>query len=92
MEYQRVSKGLQIGFKFDHKFPGRRRINWISWEKVCLDKGKCGLGVKHYEHFNLSLLSKWKWRILNERKTIWYGLLVFKYRDIKLNLVNIFLC
>lgn len=42
-----------------------------------------GLGVKHNGRFNLSLLSKWKWRILNDNNYVWYEFLRFKYKDIK---------
>ncbi|CAJ2637084.1 unnamed protein product [Trifolium pratense] len=50
-----------------------------SWEKVCLPKDKGDLGIKNLALFNLALLCKWKWRCLNERNTIWYEFLNFRY-------------
>lgn len=42
------------------------KIVWISWERVCSLKEKCGLGIKNLYLFNISLLSKWRWRFLQE--------------------------
>lgn len=55
------------------------KVNWVSWEKVCLPKHKGGLGVKNLELFNISLLSKWRWRCLVDKTAVWYKLLHFKY-------------
>ncbi|PNX99941.1 cysteine-rich receptor-like protein kinase, partial [Trifolium pratense] len=56
-----------------------RKLCWIKWEQVCLPKEKGGLGVKNLEFFNLALLSKWKWRFLNDNDAIWAALLRFRY-------------
>ncbi|XP_058732909.1 uncharacterized protein LOC131604490 [Vicia villosa] len=34
----------------------KKKISWISWDKVCLPKKGSGLGVKHCGKFNLELL------------------------------------
>lgn len=47
------------------------------------EKKKDGLGVKHIELFNLTLLSKWKWHVLNEQGKIWSGYLSYIDWDIK---------
>jgi hypothetical protein len=39
-----------------------RRVNWLKWEKVCLDKENGGLGIKNIKAFNVALLGKWVWR------------------------------
>jgi hypothetical protein len=44
-----------------------------------LPKDKGGLGVKNLELFNLSLLSKWKWRLLSDEEASWTDLLRFRY-------------
>lgn len=43
-----------------------RKTCWIGWDKICLSKKGSGLGVKNIELFNISLLSKWKWRCLSD--------------------------
>ena len=52
---------------------------WVSWDKICLRTEEGGLGVKHVEWFNLSLMSKWGWRFLNDKHAIWFNLLQFRY-------------
>lgn len=41
------------------------KINWVRWNRVCLPRNEGGLGIKNLELFNVSLLSKLKWRVLN---------------------------
>lgn len=62
---------------------GRRKLSWMLWDKVCLEKSKRELGVKYCEVFNSVLLVKCHWRILNEKEVIWQYLISFKYEDIK---------
>ncbi|KAI5403655.1 hypothetical protein KIW84_050994 [Lathyrus oleraceus] len=61
-----------------------KKICWVSWDIICLSKAKWGLGVKHCCMFNLSLLSKWKWRILNDESSSWANFLVSCYGDVKI--------
>ncbi|GAU27776.1 hypothetical protein TSUD_215870 [Trifolium subterraneum] len=56
-----------------------KKLCWIKWDQICLPKNRGGLGVKNLELFNIALLSKWKWRLLDEGDTIWAGLLRFRY-------------
>lgn len=46
---------------------------------MCLPKKLGGLGVKNLEFFNLSLLPKWRWRLLVDKGAVWFNLLAFKY-------------
>jgi len=47
---------------------------------VCLDKKNEGLVVPIILEFNLSLLRKWFWRVHVEHDSLWYKMLVAKYR------------
>jgi hypothetical protein len=47
-----------------------------------LPREKGGLGVKNLELFNLSLLSKWKWRLLSDEEASWTELLRFRYGSV----------
>ncbi|XP_058776738.1 uncharacterized protein LOC131651082 [Vicia villosa] len=44
----------------------RRCIHWENWKTVCLPVANGGLGLIRIEDFNAALISKWKWRILEE--------------------------
>ena len=43
------------------------KINWVSWKVVCQSKEVGGLGVRDDSVVNLSLLAKWRWRLLQKR-------------------------
>jgi hypothetical protein len=59
-----------------------KKICWIKWDHICLPREKGGLGVKNLELFNLSLLSKWKWRLLSDEEASWTELLRFRYGSV----------
>jgi hypothetical protein len=60
---------------------GGRKICWVKWRKICHPRGKGGLGVRDVRLANLSLLAKWKWRILQDDSPLWKVVLREKYGD-----------
>lgn len=48
---------------------------------MCQPRSNGGLGVRDVKLVNLSLLVKWKWRLLNEEQPLWKKVLVDKYGD-----------
>ncbi|GKU96042.1 hypothetical protein SLEP1_g9323 [Rubroshorea leprosula] len=56
-----------------------KRINWVRWDKVCMDREKGGLGVKDLRLFKLALLGKWWGRLLREEKGLWIKVIFEKY-------------
>lgn len=60
---------------------GNTGICWESWIKMRLPKVLGCLGVKHLDIFNLSLLGKWRWRLLVDRGAVWFSLLLCRYGD-----------
>lgn len=58
---------------------GGRKINWVTWRKVCQPKAKGGLGIRDIRLVNLSLLAKWRWRILQGGGGLWKDVLREKY-------------
>jgi hypothetical protein len=70
---------LQRNFLWGISSSGRCKIPWVSWGDVCRPKKEGGLGVKDLKSFNLSLLTKWRRRLLLEDKPQWKLVLEAKY-------------
>lgn len=60
---------------------GGRRICWVKWKRICQPKCKGGLGVRDVKRVNLSLLPKWKWRLLQDGIPLWKVVLIEKYGE-----------
>jgi hypothetical protein len=58
---------------------GGRKISWLSWKMVCKEKREGGLGVRDVRVVNLSLLTKWRWKLLQNEPALWKDVLVAKY-------------
>ncbi|WJX31200.1 hypothetical protein P8452_19654 [Trifolium repens] len=56
-------------------------MSWIKWDVVCLPKKKGGLGVRDVRVVNISLLAKWRWRLLSDDNTIWKEVIKAKYGE-----------
>ncbi|XP_048608697.1 uncharacterized protein LOC106363524 [Brassica napus] len=44
--------------------PPKRGIHWAKWDKVCLSREEGGIGFRMIHEFNLALLAKQLWRIV----------------------------
>ncbi|GAU43110.1 hypothetical protein TSUD_373050 [Trifolium subterraneum] len=60
---------------------GGNKIKWVKWSVVCRAKNKGGLGVRDVRIVNLSLLAKWRWRLLLPGRPLWKEILVAKYGE-----------
>ena len=56
-----------------------RSISWVRWENVCKPLEEGGLGIKDVRNINNALLTKWKWRLMNDEKGKWKDILVSRY-------------
>lgn len=56
----------------------KRRYHLIKWAKVCKSKKKGGVGIKNLTSLNISLLSKWWWK-LEWEDGLWQDLVKAKY-------------
>jgi hypothetical protein len=58
---------------------GGKKISWVKWETVCQSKRNGGLGVKDICLINVSLLAKWRWRLIDGESAFWKKVLKAKY-------------
>jgi len=74
-----------LEFIFINFFLGRcedhRKISWVAWNNICDSKEFGELGVRRLREFNISLLGKWCWRLLVDRGSLWYRVLVARYGE-----------
>lgn len=58
-------KELLGGFWGNHR--RKKKFHLVSFERICLPFELGGLGLKRIREINLSLLSKWFWRLKEDR-------------------------
>ena len=57
----------------------KRRIHWKRWEMLCCSKLDSSLGFKDLDCFNMTLLAKQWWRIIQDENSLYYRVLKAKY-------------
>jgi hypothetical protein len=56
---------------------------WVKWEVICRPKKEGGLGVRNLRLVNISVLAKWKWKLLSRDFELWKEVVVARYgRDV----------
>lgn len=56
----------------------KRKYHLVKWEVICKNKKKGGLGIKDIRKMNISLLTKWWWKLETE-EGIWQEIARAKY-------------
>ncbi|CAL2238950.1 unnamed protein product [Prunus armeniaca] len=56
-----------------------KKIHWMAWDKLCAPKEKGGLGFRNLHAFNLALLAKQGWRLLQNLDSLITRVLKAKY-------------
>uniref|UniRef100_A0A453LM54 Reverse transcriptase zinc-binding domain-containing protein n=1 Tax=Aegilops tauschii subsp. strangulata TaxID=200361 RepID=A0A453LM54_AEGTS len=58
---------------------GRRKMAWVSWDKLVLPKQKGGLDFRDMRAFNQALLAKQAWRLIDQPDSLCARLLRARY-------------
>ncbi|KAF7128124.1 hypothetical protein RHSIM_Rhsim11G0009800 [Rhododendron simsii] len=59
--------------------PDEAKIHWVSSDDLCKAKSQGGLGFRYFKCFNLALLAKQGWRLLQNPNAFWARLLKSLY-------------
>lgn len=58
---------------------GERKLHWVSWKKLCNAKSRGGLRFRDFKDFNLALLAKQGWRIIQNPNSLVRRILKARY-------------
>ncbi|CAA7029244.1 unnamed protein product [Microthlaspi erraticum] len=59
--------------------PEKKKMCWVSWDKLTRGKREGGLGIRDIQDFNDALLGKQSWRILSKPESLLAKILKGKY-------------
>ncbi|MCH85694.1 LINE-1 reverse transcriptase like [Trifolium medium] len=59
----------------------RSKISWVKWDDVCKPRKEGGLGIRDLRITNISLLAKWRWKLLQPEPEFWKDIVVAKYGE-----------
>lgn len=56
-----------------------RGIRWLAWDRLCTAKNGGGLGFRELDKFNLAMLAKQGWRLLNNENQLVTSIMKARY-------------
>lgn len=55
------------------------KINWLEWSNLGMAKQTGGLGFRDLHNFNLAMLAKQSWRLLQNPNSLFSSIIKHKY-------------
>jgi hypothetical protein len=56
-----------------------KKMHWFAWWKLCYPKDEGGMGFRDFHSFNLAMLAKQVWRLIDEPDSLCARVLRSKY-------------
>jgi hypothetical protein len=56
-----------------------KKMHWFAWWKLCYPKNEGGMGFRDFHSFNLAMLAKQAWRLINDPQSLCARILGAKY-------------
>lgn len=75
---QEIQKVMN-GFFWQNQSSSSKGIRWLGWNRMCMSKKEGGLGFRDIQGFNIALLGKQCWKLVNEPHTLVSRLLKARY-------------
>ena len=57
----------------------RKKIHWINWRKLCSPKNKGGMSFRVLNAFNLAMLAKQAWCLIQGTHSLFYRVYKARY-------------
>ena len=61
------------------KTNNEKKIHWINWKRLSNPKKKGGMGFQDINSFNLAMLAKQAWRLLNQKNSLFFRVYKARY-------------